>query len=155
MDRLFLDGRLQVTVADITTLHVDLIVNAANAALCGGGGVDGAIHRAAGPELLAECRTLGGAQPGEVKLTKAYRLPAQFVGHAVGPVWDGGGHGEDEKLARCYRGALALAVGKQLKTVAFPSISTGASRRARLRRARSPRCAGRSTTRGSPRRSIS
>ncbi len=128
MDQLFLDGRLRVTVADITTLAVDLIVNAANSALCGGGGVDGAIHRAAGPELLAECRTLGGAKPGDVKLTRAYRLPAKFIAHAVGPVWDGGARGENETLARCYRGALALAVKEQLTTVAFPSISTGAYR---------------------------
>lgn len=122
------DPRLEIIVADITTLHVDLIVNAANAALCGGGGVDGAIHDAAGPELLAECRTLGGAKTGEVKLTRAYRLPAKHIAHAVGPVWDGGAHGEDDALAHCYRGALDLAVAHGLTTVAFPSISTGAFR---------------------------
>lgn len=126
--RNFMNGRVAVVVADITTLSVDAIVNAANAALCGGGGVDGAIHDAAGPELLAECRTLGGAKPGEVKLTKGYRLPARFVAHAVGPVWQGGEHHEDETLANCYRGALRLAVAADLRTIAFPSISTGAYR---------------------------
>jgi O-acetyl-ADP-ribose deacetylase len=119
---------LSVIVADITTLEVDVIVNAANAALCGGGGVDGAIHDAAGPELLAECRKLGGAKTGEVKLTGAHRLRARFVAHAVGPVWRGGDHGEDEQLASCYRRALELAVAQGCRSIAFPSISTGAYR---------------------------
>lgn len=124
----YLNDRIEVVVGDITTLAVDLIVNAANGALCGGGGVDGDIHDAAGPELLAECRRLGGARPGEVKLTKGYRLPARFIAHAVGPVWRGGDHDEDETLALCYRGALELAVAGGLSTVAFPTISTGAYR---------------------------
>jgi O-acetyl-ADP-ribose deacetylase len=125
---LYLDGRLELTQGDLTRLEVDAIVNAANAALCGGGGVDGAIHRAAGPELLVECRTLGGARPGEVKATSGYRLPARVVLHAVGPVWQGGGAGERELLAACYRNALRLAVDRGLRTVAFPAISTGAYR---------------------------
>jgi O-acetyl-ADP-ribose deacetylase len=121
-----LEGRLEIIRGDITTLQVDAIVNAANSTLLGGGGVDGAIHRAAGPELLAECRTLGGAATGEVKATKGYRLPARWVLHAVGPVWHGGGRGEDEALALCYREALRLAAGKGARSVAFPAISTGA-----------------------------
>jgi len=125
---LFLDGRLELTQGDLTRLDVDAIVNAANATLLGGGGVDGAIHRAAGPELLAECRTLGGARTGEVKRTRGYRLPARWVLHAVGPVWQGGGAGEQELLAACYRNALRLAVDHGLTTVAFPAISTGAYR---------------------------
>lgn len=119
---------LEVIVADITTLGVDVIVNAANVSLLGGGGVDGAIHRAAGPELLAECRTLHGCESGDAKITRGYRLPARHVIHAVGPVWHGGGHGEDEALASCYRRAIEVCQAHGLVSIAYPAISTGVYR---------------------------
>ena len=120
------EAKIEIFRGDITKLDVDAIVNAANTTLLGGGGVDGAIHRTAGSELVAECRTLGGCRPGEAKITRGYRLLARFVIHTVGPVWRGGKHGEPETLANCYRNSLQVALENRIKTIAFPAISCGA-----------------------------
>ncbi|MGB4086624.1 O-acetyl-ADP-ribose deacetylase [Methanothrix sp.] len=124
--RHFGSGTIEIVMADITTLEVDAIVNAANSSLLGGGGVDGAIHRAAGAGLLEECRRIGGCPVGEARITGGYRLPARSVIHTVGPIWRGGGHGEDQLLSRCYQSCFALAEENKIRSIAFPAISTGA-----------------------------
>lgn len=125
-DTVLADGFIEVIRGDITRQHVHAIVNAANSSLLGGGGVDGAIHRVAGPELLDACRKIGGCPPGEARITPGFRLPARYVIHTVGPIWRGGTHGEDEVLANCYRLSARLARSRGLVSIAFPSISTGA-----------------------------